>query len=183
MATEQIWGYLTNDPGNPFIGMLTDDGTPTGSCDATGDYSVTPQDFSIGPNEGVEYLSLSLSVYLTVAPPLDKNYYGQIVGGLGNGVEILFKRGGYERVLNPRGLIKTHTDYVVAGARFTDTDLNGGSTLSIFEFDFLKDFGSGLVLHGVSGEKLVMRLNDDFSTQHTHCFAINGRQRQVSITL
>jgi hypothetical protein len=182
MALENIWGYLTNNPGNPFIGMLTDDGTPGGNCEANGDYSVVNQDFLVGPAEGVDYLSLSLSVYLTVAPPLDKDYYGQIVPGLTNGLDIIFKRGSYEVVLNPRGPIKAHKDYVIAGAKFTDTDLNGGSTLGVFEFDFLKDFGAGQILHGASQEKLVVRLRDDLSTLDVHCFAINGRQRQIHRT-
>jgi hypothetical protein len=182
MSTENIWGYLTNQPGNPFIGMLTEGGVPEGNCEATGNYLAAPVDFAIGPELGVDYLSLSMKIFLTQLPPLDKDSYGQIVGGIANGVEIVFKRGDYERVLNPDGPIKDNTGYVIAGGRFIDTELDGGTKLTFFEFDFLKDFGSGLILHGVSHEQIVLRLNDDFTDLDIHCFAINGRRRQIYLS-
>ena len=159
--------------------MLTEGGIPGGNCEATGDYSGAPVDFALGPEAGADYLGLSLTVFITQLPPLDKDAYGQIGGGIANGVELIFKRGDYERGLNPLGPIKHNKDFIIAGARFEDTELDGGTKFTVFEFDFLKDFGAGQVLHGASGERFVMRLNDDFTGLDTHCFAVNGRRRQI----
>jgi hypothetical protein len=160
--------------------MLTDDGTSSGDSSITGDYSATPKDFWIEPPSGVNYLALSVQLYISMKPVPDKTDYGETVAGLANGVLFVFKRGTYENVLNPLGPIKNHADLIYANGRRINTMLNGAAELNIFEFNFLKSFGIPLPLFGSVPDQFIVRVNDDFGDQAIQRFSVNGIRQAVT---
>lgn len=174
MVLENTWGWLQNRPGVPFSQMLTDDGTKTGDCNITGDYSVTPQDFYIQPPPGVIYFLHGLKVNYTLPPSPDREDYGEINDGLTNGLQFIRKRGLTETILNPRGPIKNNQDLVIAGGVLQPTGLNGSILLYVMSFDYHKDFGQPEPIHGDREESYIVRANDDFNGQNVHCVLVEG---------
>jgi hypothetical protein len=183
MVLDTTWGWLTNRPGSVLNQFLTTDGEPDGPSDATGDYSSTALDFYIAPPDGAIYETLALNIYVTcpLTPGPGKSDYGEISSGLTNGVQFVFKKGTYENVLNPGGnAFKNLGDLVLAGARMTNTQLNGAAqVLYAFRFEFLQDFARSLPLHGAGDESFRVRLNDDFTSLDLHCFSVNGIRRAL----
>lgn len=175
----ETWGWLTDRPGLPLARMLTEDGTPTGNCSMTGDYSVTPKDFYIQPEEGIVFLVLGLKVNLTLKPAPDKNDYGEIVGGITNGIELLYQRGVYERQILPLGPVKNNGGWILANAIRENPMLDGSAEINVFAFNHLETFGQALPLWGNQNDRLIARLNDDFSMQTVHCMTINGIRRAI----
>jgi len=174
MALDDTWGWLTNRPGRSLSFFLTEDGTPTGNYNMTGDYSVTPKDFFIQPAVGLVYQLLGLKVFMTLKPIPSKNYYGEIVGGLTNGVSLIYQRGAYEKELLPLGPAKNNADWVIANATRINPMLDGAAELNVFEFDFRQLFSLSQPLFGEQNDRFIARLNDDFTMQTTHMIMVNG---------
>lgn len=174
MVLDKTWGWLQNRPGRPFSQMLTDDGTPTGNCNITGDHSSSPADFYIQPPLGVIYYAMGLKINYTLPPSPDRLDYGQINNGLENGIQFVFKRGEAEFVVNPSGPIKNNQDLIMAGGVLQPTGLNGAMLLYVLSFDYLKDFGIAQPMHGDRDERFIVRVNDDFSGQSVQCVLVNG---------
>ncbi len=176
---DDFWGSLTRRAGRPLIAMLTEDGEPGSLCDIIADYSAAPKDFWVGAPQGVVYEVVGVTLCLTVENARDKNYYGEVNGGLTNGVQFVFKRGTEETILNPHGSVKSNRDLVVAGWRSYNTEFNGNQDLFTFDFRFRDRFGVPLFLYGDAEDKFIVRVQDNFTSQDTHCFSISGIRHAV----
>lgn len=161
--------------------MLTEDGLPTGNSDITGDYSSTPTDFFVKPEEGTILFALGIKVFLTMKPNPNKSDYGELSTGLTNGIDFIFRRGTYERSLIPLGAIKCNMDFLLANGERTATGIDIITELNIFEFNFLQDFRLAMPLHASRDERFIVRANDDFSGQTTHSVLANGVRFAVTL--
>jgi hypothetical protein len=179
MAFNEVWGIRADRPARPFYVMATEDGMPGSNCDMLGNYAAEPKDFWIQAPEGQIYFGMLAALFLTLTNVRDKNQYGEILLGLTNGVLFIYERGGIETVLNPKGPIKTNAELVTSGWMPLFSELNGNNDLFVFEFFFKDHFGAPQTLYGNVEDKFIVRLNDDFSTLTTHCFAISGLRQEA----
>lgn len=177
---DDFWGSLSRKAGRPLIAMLTEDGQPESLCDIKADYSAEPKDFWAGPPPGFAYEALVVSLNLTVENSRNKGDYGEIGGGLTNGIQFIFQRKAVETVLNPNGPVKTNRGVVIAGWRALNTEFNGNSDLFTFDFRFLDRFGVPLFMYGAAEDRFIVRVQDNFLTQDTHCFSISGIRHVVA---
>ena len=164
--------YFESIPGSPFVNVLTDDGLPTGNFLATGDYSVTPQDFFFQAplNSYVEIQHLRIIVS-DVGPP-GRNEYGNLGVPLANGIRAFFDPlNALEYEVTP-GLrpILANQDF----ERFaTGLDIISYTGDDSRAYDI---FLPGSVKLG-GGDKFILRLNDNFTGLVDHQFAILGTER------
>ena len=158
--------------GLPMQKFLTMFGDATGSQQMTGNYSVTPADFF--------YLAVgffdvhSLQITISDAAKFNQSDYGAITGGLTNGVRIFIYKTvvGVEFPLLSGVPFKTNQQWfqVTSGAVLTTFE-GTPQTLSV-TIDIQREYG--IPLQMVKGDKLIVRLNDDFTPLTGHTAIIRG---------
>jgi hypothetical protein len=156
--------------------LLDTVGDGSGTKAATGDYSVTPAFFRIkpGPTESFSIERMIVSIEDTAG--FAAADYGNIAGGLANGVVVY--------VENDRdGIVYRLTDIsrpIVnnAGWGYCCYDANlvtwgPGNEFLLVRWTFARS-GAPVVLRGSLGERLVVALNDDCTGLVEHNFLVQG---------
>lgn len=135
-----------------------------------GDYSVTPEDAYITAPAGqllkIETIVITISDIGAFAP----DDYGNIVGGLTNGILTVVEIDGVE-LFNPVKLINNNVELfgIDSSANIIEYGLNTRTLNAKF------DLGSPLVLNGDTQDKFILRLNDDMTGLDTHEFTVIGQ--------
>ena len=153
-------------------GFFTDSGA---GIQATGDYSVTPETFSLGPPAGESWIVERLIVYIGDGGSFSANEYGDIAGGLTNGYLV--------KVVDSGGDVLTLND----GLPFTTNgrlgsvcyDVNNvgsgaaGADAITVRWTFSRA-GAPLRLIGDNGEAISITFSDNLSLLTEHTFFIDG---------
>jgi hypothetical protein len=175
-SIDNVWGFQQNRPGVPFLTLATDDGTPSGSADMTGNYATTPADFWVQPEPGEAFFITMVRLIMPIPPSSpDCDDYGQLNGGLLNGIQLFRRFRGVEALLNPSiGPAKNHVDLARLGFTIFNTQLNGASLVYTFDLSILEKTGLPLPIFGDQSDRVGVRLNDNHTSQDFHELIISG---------
>jgi hypothetical protein len=164
----------------PFIRILDTNGDGTGTTNAIGDYSGAGiEDFYVQPAAGTD-LEISRLIIQVRDGAIIADDYGNIAGGLTNGVRLLHVRQEDTHDLDGGTAVKSNADW----ARLChdserkawgpgDEFLTVRYTFAKFTTDRESPVG-GLRLIGHLGEKLIVRLNDNLGALVAHYFTVEG---------
>lgn len=157
----------------PFVRYLDTNGDGTGTKEAIGNYSVTPDTFFIQPatNEIMNIGSLLLHVAGGTAFGISE--YGNIGTPLTVGVVINITINGSTIAFTNSHPLKSNGDLMHIANSF---DIHAFKNLetSIAARITNEAFGTGLILKGYTNDKLEIILNDDFTTLTSHDFIVTG---------
>ena len=152
-------------------------GDGSGEKLATGDYSVTPQEFKIAPEPG-EIFSIGTMIISLCDDLIHAGSYGSMAKGpLDNGIRILLKRGTKVALdITENFPIKVVADWarLAFNAELKVWGSGQNNQFLIVRWTYERD-GSPVTLSGDRNESLVLVLNDDFSHLTDHRFHIRGR--------
>ena len=172
--------FLTNR-GNyvvrrPFEHYLDTNGDGTGTRNAVGDYSATPTDFYYQPPVGVTVELTKLIIHVADKGLFSFDGYGAISAGqVVNGLQVLVERLGQvvlvltdgEPITDNASMSHLNTDYQLV--HFSNNHDSSSVSFDVATFD------TPLQLHGDLGDKLILRLNDDFTGLDDHHFIAYGK--------
>ena len=158
-TTKRISGFLENG----------------GGIQATGDYSVTPATFELGPAAGEVWQVTRFIAYIADGGSFSSTEYGDIPDGLANGYDVkVTDSGGDVLTLNGGLKIQTNGDF---GALCYDVNNigsgAGGNDAIAVRWTFAKA-GSPLRLVGDNSEKISIEFSDNLSLLNKHTFFIDG---------
>lgn len=155
----------------PVVQKLTDTGFETvgANTNFNGDYSVTPEDAFLQAPTGARILINALIIAITDSGTFSDTDYGNIVGGLTNGILTVVEFNGVE-VTNPAQTINTNRELfgVDSDAQIAAYSANERTLVARFNFQ------SPLVLNGNTDDKFILRLNDDMTGLDLHEFLLYG---------
>lgn len=160
--------------GLPTQKFLTISGDGLGNYNATGDYSTGITDFYYQVPSGNIYDLYSLIISVSDNLSFNQGDYGGIVGGLINGVKIVYYSSTFniERVLLSGIAFKKNYEWLQITANTDLTTFAGtAQTLKII-FNIQDDYGQPF--HLISGDRFIVRLNDNFTSLVGHTFGIRG---------
>lgn len=145
-------------------------GDGTGTKNANGNYSITPDEFKFVPGDPCEIHRMIVCAEDTSG--MQASEYGNLGSALTNGVKISVERAGVEILDLTDGItIKTNAGW---GSICYDADVKtwgAGNELLTVRWTFAKT-GAPLTLS--NGEELIVTLNDDFTGLISHYFMIHG---------
>ena len=161
---------------------LDTNGDGTGTTNANGDYSSALDEFYIEPASDETYLIARIIISVEDTAGMTAEEYGNLGSALTNGVEIQERDG--------TGVVTDFTDGVPIKANFQwgalcyDVDIKSWGTtptneLLVARYSFNK-FGDGVTVTGELGERLTVRLNDDFTGLISHRFMVQGEKFERS---
>ena len=140
-------------------------GDGSGTKNAVGDYSGGVEEFMIAPAAGEVFLiqRMIVSYKASASPAWQSTLYGQNIP-LTNGVEVESQNsGGVNYTLtDPDHPILSNADWAGYCYDFTLFSFGSGPDQAAIRWTFAKS-GSQVRLDGAHGDKLVVKLNDDFS--------------------
>lgn len=156
-----------------FTHFLDTNGNQTGSIDATGDYSVTPETFFIQPPSDEIYI-----LHRMIGAVHDNGNFASSTYGAGlaltNGVVIKIKRNGVDLIDLTNGHpIKTNGSFPDYCYDVDISNFTGNDNFLHFRWTFSRA-GEPLVLNGSSSDTFEVILNDDFTFLTEHLFTIQG---------
>lgn len=166
----------------PLFRYLDTVGDGSGTKNATGDYSVTPERFLIAPALDEIFLLDHLLIVLEVEATIDNSSFGRFVDPLTNGIYLRVRDKDDAIVIDlTDGVpLKTTFDF---GKYALDAVLHSfgeANDMWVVKWDLL-DSGQPLILDGREkyGFSLNAEVNDDFSSDVvTLSFFARGRKRQ-----
>ena len=150
--------------------FASDTGLPTGEKSAVGDYSVTPKDFYIEALEGERLSVARVIIHVVDSGSFDSGSYGNGIT-LTNGIQFIYERNGVQFNVSNGFPIKTNVDW---GRYCYDVNIStygAGNEALNARWTFSK-YGNPLILN--KGDKLILRLSDDFSGLVEHTFLFEG---------
>ena len=159
----------------PFTRVLDTNGDGTGSVDAAQDFSITQGVFYIQPPWGSIYQITELIVLIADDRVDREDRYGDIAGGVTNGVGVFALGDSGSVLLNQQLQPKTNLDWLDYGTPIWNpfTPPPGyGRVLQVRSS--LDSRGGDVRLEGVANERIEVRLDDDFSTLNEHRFSVKG---------
>lgn len=159
--------------GVPISRYLDDAGNGAGSKNANGDYSLAAEEFFISPSDET-YLITSLVALVGGTGTLTADKYG-VIAALTNGVQIKTVSDLAQVVTNwTDGVpIKSNKHLYAKCYDAKQVTFSSGDEHVVARWSFMGS-GGPVVLH--SGYKLVVELNDDFSSLAEHTFLATGIQ-------
>ena len=163
----------TPTPGNPMFRYLTVAGDGTGAHSFVGDYSGAAIDAHfLAVNDFFIHAGICA---ISDSSKFIQGNYGGLAGALTNGIKIIYKpSGGAEQMMFNSAGIKANSDWLsIGGAVYLTSFDQTAQTLSII-FDFVAMFGKAMRL--APGDKMIVRLNDNFTGLDHQSFAISGCQ-------
>ena len=150
---------------------LTEDGTPVGNFNATGDYSVTPQNFFIQiPPTHVWYIS-AISVFIQGAGNLRVDQYGPIPA-LTNGVTLNLLDEVAAPILPPITVKQWSEFEEIPGLTVTTVAQGAGDNALTGTWEFRRAAGQPLTL--TAGQSVNVLCSDDFTALTKHTFTVTG---------
>jgi len=156
----------------PIVQKLSDTGFETLGVltNFIGDYSSVSQDafYTAPPGQIHELTALNISV--TDSGAFAPQDWGNIVGGLPNGLLIIIETDGFE-LFEPAQVIPTNVD--LFGIDSSAQIIEYGSNLRTIIARF--DFSTPIVLNGDTEDKFIIRLSDDMSALQRQEFIVSAR--------
>ena len=161
---------------SPLYRYLDTDGDGGGTKQATGDYSVTPDDFRIVPPSDRIYHIERMIAFVEDASGFRAERYGSLGAALTNGIQVLHLNsdGTTKEDLTDGLPIKTNAEW---GRTCYDAEVKtwgAGDEVLLVRWTFSKA-GLPLVIDGRFGEEFVVRLSDSFVGLVEHTFQVQGR--------
>lgn len=155
---------------NPTFTFLTDDGLPSGNINAIGDYSAVAQEFSFSPF--VDTVISSLAVKMSGSGTYGTEVYGNAVGPLTNGIDVLLRVGGQEGspFINP---VFKNWDWIAQaneGAPALGSGQAPDTFITVFDFTALER--GGFLMEPLKGDFIKFTLNDSFTSLDNHNFVL-----------
>ena len=166
--------------GVPYRYFLTASGDGAGATNLNGNYAATPTDFY--------YLATNVFDIYTLAIAVSDNAkfnqvdYGAIAGGITNGVSFFMEIApGVEIRLVSVNPVRHNYDWLSDMSDTQLTTFEGLSQTLVLTLHLEATFGMPLIIQ--PGWKVIVRLNDDFTSLINHTFAIRGILQTTSLTL
>lgn len=160
----------------PFSRFLDTNGDGTGTKNATGNYSASPQSFLIEPLPNQKLEVHSIRMFVKVAD-IDADEYGSN-GALTNGISMLINNSdGVVRDLFD-GVVITEIMHWLHFCEFEDfrtleLGLTAQSEYFVAVYNFSKN-GGPVLLRDRKGENIEISLNDNFTGLNEHYFCAQG---------
>jgi len=155
-------------------------GDGLGTVEATGNYSVTPEEFYVQPPAGEVWVVNNLIFYIRDTGFMQAGEYGNTGSALTNGISIrhIDDSGTLADITNGEPLL-VNTDLDAICAEFRKTDYAGIAEAIVGIIDFDRD-GSPVRLVGDDNGRLVVALNDNFTGLDGHRFRAGGFREIVT---
>ncbi|MFA6213434.1 MAG: hypothetical protein WC714_28615 [Candidatus Obscuribacterales bacterium] len=157
--------------GRPTQFFLTAAGNNTGAYNLNGNYSASPLDIYY---EATSHYDLySLLVVISDNANFNQADYGAIVGGLTNGVSFFIKPSGLPEIPLLSGVsVKHNYEWLTLNHDFVLTSFAGLAQTATISFEITEDYGKPINMS--SGDRFIVRLNDDFTGLVSHTFGLRG---------
>lgn len=169
-SLQQSYREIAGRASTTTVRYLTDDGTGiTGNRNATGNYSVTPQDFFVGPPGSEVWIVKRIGGVISGLNNASLADYGSISGGLTQGLRFFLEVAGQEIDITASSNHKTNVDLLANGNVGYELNYGGNDKLDQFFLPTIADTDT-IRLDGRLNMKLILRLNDDFSALANHTF-------------
>lgn len=148
----------------PFLRWLslTGDGTHTTAA-ITGNYAA-PTDFYFQVPAGNTYEVAQILITISCGSSISQGDYGNIAGGLTNGVKLIQKKNGVETQLIGGLTVKKNYEFLAATTSSSVTSFSGGSQTIQFSFNSYADLNSYIELQGNTSDQMILRVQDNFTT-------------------
>jgi len=170
---------LTNGQYSPQIALiqkLDTNGDETETTNFIGNYSVTPERGVIRPLVGTRMEIHTLDITILDTGTFNPGDYGNIVGGLANGINVELLVNGVV-ISFPDKTIQTNAElFAVSESR--DIVQFAGSDRGLYA-RFMYD--APFILNGDSGDEFRMFLNDDFTGLTRHEFIVTGLGTSIAL--
>ena len=152
---------------------LDTNGDGTGTQQANGDYSVTPEDFKFTAVNVTELARVI--VFIEDTSGFGADDYGDIAGGLTNGIEIkVYRNDSTVDDLLDGITIKNNAGWARVCHDVVNHAFGVGNDFLSVRWTWAK---SGMPLKLLEGEELRFELSDDFSGLVEHTFMVEGTYR------
>ena len=157
--------------GLPVRKWLTASGDGLGTYNLIGDYSAAPQDFYFEPTNRFDIYTLIVTV--SDNAQFNQVDYGAISNGLTNGIGFFYKPAGLPeiRILNTANIMQ-NLDFFSIITRAGLTQFAGNPQTLAAVVNVSAEFGMPFTLN--AGDRLIERLNDNFTSLVSHTFGIKG---------
>ena len=157
-------------------GFLGDAGLNSGSISPIGDFSVTPDDFFYEIPSGKTFLLKTLVIYIEDGNnSFQSGDYGGI-SALTNGIDILISIDGVESSILAGVFIKKNTDFSKHGSPLVPLTFGTGNESGMSKVNIVELAGVMIPLNGdnTTPDRIIVRVNDDFSGLIDHSFKVLG---------
>lgn len=161
--------YVKPGPSIPFLRFLDTNGDGSGISDATGNYSVTPQDFYCQPGENEAFLVDKIIGHYSMAGQITQSGYAA-GPALTNGVDIYVTLRNISRTLTNGHPIINNDDWLHHGFVLYVTTFQGIND----SVQVTLDFPRPVPLYGNTNDKFVITLNDNFAFLTDQHFTLHG---------
>ncbi len=153
--------------------LLDTVGNGTGTTDAIGDYSSTPQSFRISDSTGWGEIH-RIIIMLQDSGSFDMELYGNGLA-LTNGVRVFLKNGSDEVIQEYTAFpILSNADWMGHCYDYAHSDIGQGDEVGSIRWTFSKA-GQPVIVKFDQGEYLEVYLNDDFTGLTHHRFTVQGK--------
>ncbi len=157
--------------GLPFRFFLTAVGDGSGVYNLNGNYSAAPADFYYQSTGRYEIYTLSITV--SDATKFNQPDYGGITAGVTNGVKFFFvSTTGVEIPIITNTSVKHNYEWIEVASSTDLTSFEGTAQTLHVALDLKSLFGRAFNLD--AGERILVRLNDDFTGLVSHTFRLQG---------
>lgn len=156
----------------PVIQKLTDTGFETvgATTNFNGDFSVTSEDAFFQAAPGTRIFIDAVNIAITDSGTFADSDYGNIVGGLTNGISTIVELNGIE-ITNPAATINTNAELFGVDSQGQIIEYSANDRTLVSRFRFLVP----VVLNGNTDDKFILRLDDDMTGLSLHEFTVYGR--------
>jgi hypothetical protein len=170
----------------PLVRILDTNGNGTGTTNAIGNYTaggVGTTDFYIQPAAGTD-LTLARLIVQVEDTAIVADDYGNIAGGLTNGVQLLQVRQGDTHNLTGGIAVKNNADWARICHDSERKAWGPGNEFLTVRYTFARftddreTIVGGLRLIGHASEKFVVRLSDNLTGLVAHYFTVEGTIQQ-----
>jgi hypothetical protein len=164
---------------SPIFRYLDTAGDGSGTKEVLGDYSVTPDDIYIEPPDTWNYYISRMIVTVVDGTLNNADLYGGLGGALSNGISVLKTSGATTLSDYTDGLpVKTNGNWATLCHDVTvHTGFANGNDYQTIRWTLARS-GGIVMLRSAFSERLVVRVNDDFSGLVSHLFMVQGYQRR-----
>lgn len=162
-----------------FRQFMTQAGDGTGSINFNGDYSASAVDVFIQPPANRIFLVGTVFVAVSGSNNMTQDDYGDIAGGVTNGVMGFITQAGTEVDAFQGHRFKQNVDWYGVGSETVVSNFFGIKQTLTIRFNTYADTGGYVRLDGRRGDKLGLRLNDNFSTLIRQIAVVRGLSQIV----
>ena len=158
--------------GQPFFQFLDDVGDGTGAIDATGDYSLTPEEFLITAPPGRRYQISRMITTIVDTNGFQASEYGNLGGALTNGISFQVRRGSeLQYDLTAQERIRTNSKWASYCYDAQLLTWGAGNEHLAVRWTFLN---TGQYIDLRPGFSLVATFNDNLTGLIEHKFQVQG---------